>query len=366
MMKKKHKLSFSGLVTLGIVAMPNIVAYADEGVVTSDFTVKDQEGKVVKEFKENEVIQINEKTETQYKVILNGQKYNVDKENVLRTIEHVEESLIVKEDNMTLKMSPDIFGDQLIQLNKGDILHRISGVEEQNGFVKVKTNQSVEGWVLRSVVERNIKNVPVTTQAFIDEDTERNQSLFYGDEIYIVGFENNQYKVMKNEKSLMVDKKAISFSKPEKRVIQIPEKLKAKRAVQYNLDNSIENVDHNGSLADRIIFEGYQFLGVPYLWGGATPNGFDCSGFIQYIFRLQGIYIPRVASAQATVGETVSQENIMRGDLVFFETYKIGPSHVGIYLGNGKFLHAGGDRVQISNLNESYYAQRYLFTKRVF
>lgn len=366
MMKKKHKLSISGLVALGIVAVPNIVAHADEGVVTSDFTVKDQEGKVVKEYKENEVIVINEKTETQYKVLINGQKYNVDKENVLRTIEHVEESLTVKEDNMTLKMSPDIFGDQLIQLNKGDTLHRISGVEEKNGFVKVKTNQSVEGWVLRSVVERNIKNVPVTTQAFIDEDTERNQSLFYGDEISIVGFENNKYKVMKNEKSLMVDKTAISFSKPEKRVVHIPEKLKAKRAVQYNLDTTMEVIEHNGSLADRIIAEGYQFLGVPYVWGGTTPDGFDCSGFIQYIFRLQGISMPRVASAQATLGQVVSQENLMKGDLVFFETYKVGPSHVGIYLGNGKFLHAGGDRVQISNLSESYYTQRYLFAKRVF
>ena len=118
---------------------------------------------------------------------------------------------------------------------------------------------------------------------------------------------------------------------------------------------------------DKIINMAKSFQGVPYVWGGTSPSGFDCSGFTHYVFLKNDITIPRTSSNQYyNAGSWVQKSNLLPGDLVFFTTYKSGPSHVGIYLGNNKFIHASSSKgVTISDLNSSYYAQRYIGAKRV-
>ncbi len=113
------------------------------------------------------------------------------------------------------------------------------------------------------------------------------------------------------------------------------------------------------------------FLGVPYVWGATGPNKFDCSGFTQWVYRDAGINIPRVSKDQARVGEFVTYNNLQRGDMVFFDTKKHRQglvTHVGIYLGNGNFIHASsaGKKVVIYNFNEKpYYKKRFLWGRRV-
>ncbi|KGR89477.1 MULTISPECIES: C40 family peptidase [Lysinibacillus] len=106
-------------------------------------------------------------------------------------------------------------------------------------------------------------------------------------------------------------------------------------------------------------------VGTPYLYGGNTPVGLDCSGFIFYAFNQGGLKIGRASSEGYFYGNTTHVENPVPGDLVFFEnTYKEGISHMGIYLGDNKFIHAGTDGVEISDVTYSYWSSKLVAYKR--
>lgn len=121
------------------------------------------------------------------------------------------------------------------------------------------------------------------------------------------------------------------------------------------------------SVASAIINTAKSYLNVPYVWGGTSAQGFDCSGFIQYVYGKHGVSLPRVTSDQYNAGTAISKSSLKPGDLVFFETYKPGASHVGIYLGNNQFIHAssGAGKVIISNLTSTYYIEHYIGSRRV-
>lgn len=118
------------------------------------------------------------------------------------------------------------------------------------------------------------------------------------------------------------------------------------------------------SKAQLVIDEAKKYIGTPYVWGGSTPAGFDCSGFTQYVFGKVGISIPRTVATQWSGLTAISTPN--PGDLVFFATTTSGPSHVGIYLGNNQFIHAGSNGITISNMTTSYWQPKYLGARTAF
>ncbi len=111
-------------------------------------------------------------------------------------------------------------------------------------------------------------------------------------------------------------------------------------------------------------------LGTCYIYGGDRPGGFDCSGFVQYVYRKAlGIKLPRMARDQAKVGRLVGREELQKGDLLFFDTAHRGHiNHSGIYLGDGKFIHASSGRhhcVTISNLNHGFYRRAFRWGRHI-
>jgi cell wall-associated NlpC family hydrolase len=117
-------------------------------------------------------------------------------------------------------------------------------------------------------------------------------------------------------------------------------------------------------MARALTSSALRFLGVPYVFGGTSTSGFDCSGFVQHVFAMLGVGLPRTADAQYDVGKP-AVGGPRPGDLVFFDTYG-GVSHVGIYLGKGQFVHASSSHgVMVSHLSDSYWAARYVGAKRL-
>lgn len=136
---------------------------------------------------------------------------------------------------------------------------------------------------------------------------------------------------------------------------QRPEQVKEDAVVQLKVEGNVNS----------IISKAKTYIGTPYVWGGTSPSGFDCSGFIQFVYGENEKLIPRTVSEIWNFSRPIDSPSV--GDLVFFETYQAGPSHLGIYLGNGDFIHAGSSRgVEISNYkNNSYWSERYLGAKRI-
>ncbi|SFZ98047.1 NLP/P60 family protein [hydrothermal vent metagenome] len=135
-----------------------------------------------------------------------------------------------------------------------------------------------------------------------------------------------------------------------------------KQGKNYKLTN-----DDKKKLLDYAKF----FKGGKYVWGGTTPKGFDCSGYVQYLYKKHGINLPRTAWSQSKRGIPVDKDHLKKGDLLFFLTDKkrgIPVTHVGIYLGNGEFIHAASKKkgIIISPFYHGYYSKKFVKAKRVF
>lgn len=123
--------------------------------------------------------------------------------------------------------------------------------------------------------------------------------------------------------------------------------------------NKLVSADVNGLIAFA-----NKFLGTPYVWGGTSPSGFDCSGFTQYVMHHYGVNINRTSEQQFAAGVPVSKNNLQPGDLVFFSTYAAGATHVGIYIGNSLMIDSQDMGVSIDNIDNSYWAPKYIGARR--
>ncbi len=123
----------------------------------------------------------------------------------------------------------------------------------------------------------------------------------------------------------------------------------------------------SGVNSKQLVTTANSVIGTKYVYGGTTAKGFDCSGFIGYVYKNVGVKLPRTSAGMYASGTSVSKKSLQPGDLVFFNTSGKGVSHAGIYIGGGKFAHSSSSKgVSISKLNDPYYwGSKYIGAKRV-
>ncbi len=213
------------------------------------------------------------------------------------------------------------------------------------------------------------------------------------DQVYIIGINDGWYKVIFNDRicyirSDYVDLTEIPYENNASSKSPIffrggkstgtpvsAAALKNGGTTTGSTDNSANDKnDANDSASgstnvtgSQIVEFAKQYLGVPYRWGGASPSGFDCSGFVYYVFNNCGIDLPRMLVTQQNMGIAVDKSDLQPGDVIYFQnTYTTGISHVGIYVGNGMFIHApsSGKTVSYADLNSAYYVQHYYGARR--
>jgi hypothetical protein len=185
-------------------------------------------------------------------------------------------------------------------------------------------------------------------------------------------------KVLKGKR---ISHKENSFLEKQAKLIKEMEKLENKKRVAkfteeqkklFSQIDELKKVRIKGGYYDKtnILLNAKKYLGGKYVWGGTLPNGFDCSGYVQYVYKKEGVQLPRTAFQQSKVGKDVTWQTLQEGDLLFFLTDKsrnIPVTHVGLYLGEDKFIHAASSKkgIIISSLSKSRYAKLFVKATRI-
>lgn len=157
----------------------------------------------------------------------------------------------------------------------------------------------------------------------------------------------------------------------------VPRGEKARPARDFTSLLAVDAVAQSSAQADaptggrlrNLVNKGLALLGTPYRWGGTSPDsGFDCSGFVGYVFSSTlGIQLPRISRDMATTGQPVARQDLREGDLVFFSRSGKRIDHVGIYLGDGRFVHSPrtGKTVEVAPMDSGYWSHRFMQARRV-
>lgn len=260
---------------------------------------------------------------------------------------------VIKGEQVRLREAPALDARVLTQLSLSE---KVELLQVEPKWVKVKTAKGSVGWVFRDFVGRGkaegedlrfikgegvrLREEPGTDSSILDE-------LSADTRVRLLGVEGAWVRVRTSEGREGWVSRDFAGTGP----------TQAARSARY------------AARREKLILASRSKIGVRYSWGGSSDRGYDCSGFVMAMYRKLGIGLPHSSAEQFHVGKPVAKDDLQQGDLVFFSTYRRGPSHVGIYIGEGKFIHASSSRrgrgVKISSLDEAYYARRYIGARRI-
>ena len=266
---------------------------------------------------------------------------------------------IVETNGLRLRAKPNTDAEILANASYGDnvvIIREVDGwylvdYNLQIGYMSAeyitfKEKENVElGYGVVEDASVNMRDTPSSDGALLAQ-------LSTGDTAYIIGLNCGWYKVQYEGMTGYIRSDLLALTEPPR----------------YNSTNSVGEAPVVLSVGQQIVDYAMNFLGTPYVWGGTSTSGFDCSGFTQYIYAQMGYTIKRTAQQQMN-NNGYAVTNLEAGDLVFFSdscsTSNV--THVGIYIGDNQFIHAAnsGSGVKITSLSDSYYAIRYVGARRI-
>jgi cell wall-associated NlpC family hydrolase len=299
-------------------------------------------------------------------------------------------SAFIRGDRVNIRTAPDTDAKMKIIYDQGE---KVEIVSKRDGWLKVVSQDGVTGWVREDFVGGNkqvAESHPSKATARAAGKRVAKQPAAAPKAVAKKPAQKPAQQVAKKESAPKpVGVAKIEFNPPPKEETKpapaAEETTEADaEATQENPQPKPERVQENTRRAtgrslnrapeakapaggNTLVRAALAYRGTPYRWGGEARGGFDCSGFTLYLYRQRGISLPHSASAQFRMGRAVSRGDLQAGDLVFFQTITNGISHVGMYIGEGKFVHASSRRsggVRTDTLDSGYYRERYRGARR--
>lgn len=252
----------------------------------------------------------------------------------------------------------------------GEWYHVLYNLREgymHSSYLQVRATENAElGYGKVNAAAVNMRSGPGTAYSPIGQSKQ-------GQMAYIIGINKGWYKVLWQDRICYIRSDYLTLTEipyENRASAKSPLFFRGGRSTGTPVSAQVLQQSSNyiaPSKAQQIVDTAKRYIGVPYVWGGETPGGFDCSGFVQYVFKQNGISLNRTVVTQYRHGYAVSKAQLQPGDLVFFQnTYTSGLSHIGIYIGNNQFIHASSSQgITISSLSNSYWAAHYHSSRRV-
>ena len=377
-------VSLKNKLPLGLFALCaiSVVGMKDTGVFINEHVQKTYSGNEI-EFAIGEKVEILQNKGNEYYIQKGKAKVTIPQEKILLTEVDVPTYKIVKaspilDDNG--KIIRSLFVDEYAV-----------GISIDDTKAKIKCNDGTVGNVDRLAIKKvsdkrnNVTEVQVKNNTVAKSDNGKKLNLNKNQVVNVIDFNNGLFVIQDNGNFYNVEAKNLNIVSGLKVDKAVAVKVDAKSDLSFDekeIQEVIKNKDKvnkeskevkkapaaNPSIVAKVINSAENKLGSTYVYGDTGKDGYDCSGLVYSIYNNElGISIPRSSVSQSTFGKQVSKSDLQEGDLVFFNTVGNGVSHVGIYVGDGKFIHAssGQGKVMTSSLDEGYYQERYVNATRV-